>query len=136
MNLFFSIFRKLFIFLNFFLNSFFISNSPPRFIFHLNSIFYKMLNFNDLAVHFLNSSSRGLMSGGAAKVMNSGTGWFSLFLVTLFFFFVKAWLIYVTYNMVVPKIMASMNVQGWDRFREISYWDALLMMILFNNLMN
>jgi hypothetical protein len=97
-----------------------------------------MIGFRDLAQQFLNS--RNNMSGGArmnGKAGSTGGSWWvTLFLTVVLVFFVKAFLIYFTYNMVVPRLMQSMNVTGWERFQEISYWDALLFMILVNNLTN
>jgi hypothetical protein len=95
-----------------------------------------MLSFHDLAVQFMNSSSSKSMLGGAKNSSGStgSTWWVSMFLAVLVFFFLKAFLVYLTYNMVVPRLMVSLDVKGWERFRAITYWDAILMMILFNNL--
>jgi hypothetical protein len=95
-----------------------------------------MLSFRDLAVHFMNSSSSKNMFGGAKNAGSTvgGTWWLSMFFFVIIFFFLKAFLIYLTYNMVVPRIMMSVDAKGWERFRQITYWDAILLMILFNNL--
>jgi hypothetical protein len=98
-----------------------------------------MIGFRDFALQILNSSRNSSMSGGAARMSGKPTGsgwWVTFFLTVLVVFFIKAFLIYFTYNLVVPRVLESMNVTGWERFREISYWDALLLMILVNNLTN
>jgi hypothetical protein len=93
-----------------------------------------MLTFRDLANQYLSSASRN-MSGGA-KMMSSNSTWFGLFLLTLAIFFIKAYLIFFCYNMVMPRVLMSLNTEGWQRFRQISYWDSILLMILVNNLTN
>jgi hypothetical protein len=98
-----------------------------------------MLNFRDIAVHFMNSSSKNMLGGAKISANNAVSyatrlGFLGMFLLVVLFFFLKAFLIYLTYNMVVPRIMMSLDAKGWERFRQITYWDAILLMILFNNL--
>lgn len=93
-----------------------------------------MLTFRDLANQYLNKAP--MMSGGARAAMSSNSTWFGLFLFTLGIFFIKAYLVYFCYNMVMPRVLMSLGTQNWQRFAQITYWDAILLMILANNLTN
>ena len=57
------------------------------------------------------------------------------FLVILVVFLIKSWLVQWSYNTVMPKLISNMT--GTDRnFRRLSYLEAIVVVILFNNLFN
>jgi hypothetical protein len=94
--------------------------------------------FGSLVEHFIYNSknSSGLMKkmvGGASVMPESSGNGFMLFLITLCLFLIKVLLVMISYNIVAPRILESYSVD-MQRFRTITFVEAIFLVILFNNL--
>ena len=75
------------------------------------------------------------MIGGLVKTTKLKIDSLQFFLVILVVFLIKSWLVQWSYNTVMPKLISNMT--GTDRnFRRLSYLEAIVVVILFNNLFN
>ena len=75
------------------------------------------------------------MIGGLVKTSKLKIDSLQFFLVILVVFLIKSWLVQWSYNTVMPKLISNMT--GTDRnFRRLSYLEAIVVVILFNNLFN
>ena len=75
------------------------------------------------------------MIGGLVKTSKLKIDSLQFFLVILVVFLIKSWLVKWSYNTVMPKLISNMT--GTDRnFRRLSYLEAIVVVILFNNLFN
>ena len=75
------------------------------------------------------------MIGGLVKTSKLKIDSLQFFLVVLVVFLIKSWLVQWSYNTVMPKLISNMT--GTDRnFRRLSYLEAIVVVILFNNLFN
>lgn len=79
-----------------------------------------------------NIISKKTMSGGG-NGEGSGFVGFYLFFFSLFLLIVKSFLVMLSYNLVIPKILSSYNV-NMSKYRPINFIEAVLLVILFNNL--
>jgi hypothetical protein len=94
--------------------------------------------FSSLVEHFMYNSqnSTGIMkkmTGGVSVMSETSGNSFMLFLITLCLFLIKVLLVMISYNIVIPRILDSYSVD-MQRFRQISFWEAIFLVILFNNL--
>ena len=69
--------------------------------------------------------------GGAKK----GNGTDMVLGVGLLFLCIKAYLVMATYNSVAPRLVAN-NGGSLENFRELSFGEGVLLVILANNLFN
>jgi hypothetical protein len=75
------------------------------------------------------------MIGGLVKTSKLKIDSLQFFLVILVVFLIKSWLVQWSYNTIMPKLISNMT--GTDRnFRRLSYLEAIVVVILFNNLFN
>ena len=75
------------------------------------------------------------MIGGLVKTSKLKIDSLQFFLVILIVFLIKSWLVQWSYNTIMPKLISNMN--GNDRnFRRLTYLEAIIVVILFNNLFN
>ena len=75
------------------------------------------------------------MIGGLVKTSKLKINSLQFFLVLLVIFLVKSWLVQWSYNSIMPKLI--FNMTGSDRnFRKLTYLEAIIVVILFNNLFN
>lgn len=77
----------------------------------------------NLIMRSLGGSS--VMAGGAK---HGAKGYLGAFVFVLIMFLIKVWLVQYSYNYVAPRLMESSS--------ELSYTDAVFLVILFNNLMH
>jgi hypothetical protein len=94
--------------------------------------------FGSLVKHFIFNSKNGSglmkkMVGGASVMPESSGNGFILFLITLCLFLIKVLLVMISYNIVIPRILESYSVD-MQRFRTITFVEAIFLVILFNNL--
>jgi len=94
--------------------------------------------FGSLVEHFIFNSQNGggimkKMSGGVSVMPETSGNSFMLFLITLCLFLIKVLLVMISYNIVMPRILDSYSVD-MQRFRTISFVEAIFLVILFNNL--
>ena len=75
------------------------------------------------------------MIGGLVKTSKLKIDSLQFFLVILVVFLIRSWLVQWSYNTVMPKLISNMT--GTHRnFRKLSYFEAIIVVILFNNLFN
>ena len=75
------------------------------------------------------------MIGGLVKTSKLKIDSLQFFLVVLVVFLIKSWLVQWSYNTIMPKLIS--NVTGTaSNFRRLSYLEAGVVVILFNNLFN
>tara|TARA_B100001123_G_C14739829_1_gene800464 strand:+ start:322 stop:552 length:231 start_codon:yes stop_codon:yes gene_type:complete len=75
------------------------------------------------------------MIGGFIKGKKMKIDSLQFFLVILVVFLIKAWLVQWSYNRIMPKLVYNVNGKQGD-FRRLSYMEAIIVVILFNNLFN
>ena len=75
------------------------------------------------------------MIGGFVKGKKMKIDSLQFFFVILLVFLIKAWLVQVSYNWIFPKLRYNMTGNQSD-FRRLSYMEAIIVVILFNNLFN
>ena len=75
------------------------------------------------------------MINGLVKINKLKIDSLQFFLVILVVFLIKSWLVQWSYNTIMPKLISNMT--GTDRnFRRLTYLEAIVVVILFNNLFN
>ncbi len=83
------------------------------------------------------------MVGGAAfnKNVSKSSGFFTLLLVVLFILLIKAVIVYIGYNFIVPRIIYSLSQEpnkSLDKieanFKKITYLEALILSIFVSTL--
>ena len=75
------------------------------------------------------------MIGGFVKGKKMKIDSLQFFLVILLVFLIKAFLVQWSYNTIMPKLIYNINGKQSD-FRQLSYMEAIVVVILFNNLFN
>ena len=75
------------------------------------------------------------MIGGFVKGKKMKIDSLQFFLVILLVFLIKAWLVQWSYNWIMPKLIYNINGKQGN-FRKLSYIEAIIVVILFNNLFN
>ena len=75
------------------------------------------------------------MIGGFIKGKKMKIDSFQFFFVILMVFLIKAFLVQWSYNWIMPKLIYNINGKQGD-FRRLSYMEAIIVVILFNNLFN
>ena len=91
-------------------------------------------------------SSRGMVGGGNAPMgiagMGPGMSFVTVMLVVLIVLLLKALIVYLCFNAVLPSIIYSLDVKQENKsleeiksnFRRITFVEALLLVILMNTL--
>ena len=75
------------------------------------------------------------MIGGFIKGKKMKIDSLQFFLVILMVFLIKAFLVQWSYNWIMPKLIYNINGKQGD-FRQLSYMEAIIVVIFFNNLFN
>jgi len=75
------------------------------------------------------------MIGGFVKGNKMKIDSLQFFFVILMVFLIKALLVQWSYNKIMPTLIYNINGKQGD-FRRLSYIEAILVVILFNNLFN
>lgn len=75
------------------------------------------------------------MIGGFVKGKKMKIDSLQFFFVILLVFLINAFLIQWSYNTIMPKLIYNVNGRHSD-FRQLSYIEAIIVAILFNNLFN
>ena len=75
------------------------------------------------------------MIGGFIKGKKMKIDSIQFFFVILLVFLIKAFLVQWSYNWIMPKLIYNINGKQGD-FRRLSYMEAIIVVILFNNLFN
>ncbi len=91
-------------------------------------------------------SSRGMVGGGSAPMgipgMGPGASFLMVMLVVLIVLLLKALIVYLCFNAVLPSVIYSLDVKQENKsleeikskFRRITFVEALLLVILMNTL--
>ena len=85
-----------------------------------------------------------LQTGGApkghnvrAQAVSTGSMYGAAFVLAFIILLVKAWLVQVSYNYVMPHLLVSLGEQDkLQRFKDIQYVDALALVILASSLVS
>jgi hypothetical protein len=86
----------------------------------------------------LSKYSMKMLQNGGVKTMlspQSGSNFLIVFILSLIFLFIKAWLIQITYNGIGPKLMVNIGA-NITNFQPLTFMDAVLLTILAQNLFN
>ena len=85
----------------------------------------------------MNKMGGTMKGGGSNNSGGNGTGFygFYVFFFSLFMLIIKSFLVMISYNLVIPRILVSYNV-NMTQYRPITFIEGLLLVILFNNLFN
>ena len=75
------------------------------------------------------------MIGGFVKGKKMKIDSLQFLLVILMVFLIKAFLVQWSYNWIMPKLIYNINGKQ-DNFRQLSYMESIIVVILFNNLFN
>tara|TARA_B100001094_G_C17629256_1_gene529677 strand:+ start:33 stop:263 length:231 start_codon:yes stop_codon:yes gene_type:complete len=75
------------------------------------------------------------MIGGFIKSKKMKIDSLQFFFVIIAVFLIKAFLVQWSYNWIMPKLIYNINGENSD-FRKLSYMEAIIVVILFNNLFN
>ena len=75
------------------------------------------------------------MIGGFIKGNKYKIDSIQFFFVILMVFLIKAWLVQWSYNKIMPTLIYNINGKQGN-FRRLSYIEAIVVVILFNNLFN
>ena len=75
------------------------------------------------------------MIGGFIKGKKMKIDSLQFFFVIFAVFLIKAFLVQWSYNWIMPKLIYNINGKQSD-FRKLSYMEAIILVILFNNLFN
>tara|TARA_B100001094_G_C18077297_1_gene743303 strand:+ start:284 stop:514 length:231 start_codon:yes stop_codon:yes gene_type:complete len=73
------------------------------------------------------------MIGGFVKGNKMRVDSLQFFLMIFLVFLIKAFLVQWSYNWIMPKLIYNINGRQGD-FRRLSYIEAIIVVILFNNL--
>jgi hypothetical protein len=83
----------------------------------------------------------GFMSGGAKNSVNGiqKPNFFILMLITLALLLVKGFIVYLSYNLIMPKLIYSISKDRTledieENFRSLSYLESVIFVILANTL--
>ena len=78
-----------------------------------------------------------IQKGGARAVVTRGSGinMLALFAVALLALMMRAFIVQITYNAVVPKLVENLGVDSTN-FRPITFMESILLVILTQNLLN
>ena len=82
------------------------------------------------------------MTGGARLNKNNNMSIqnsFMIFLISFILLLIKGYIVYISYNILIPKIMYSLYVNKSleeieNNFRQLSYMESILLVILTNTL--
>jgi len=87
---------------------------------------------------YLTENNNKMYGGGSMK--NKGDTQIMIFMLALISIFIKGLIVYLGYNLLMPKLMYS--VAGADKtleniennFRPLTYWESVILVILTNTL--
>jgi hypothetical protein len=68
-----------------------------------------------------------IQKGGARAMGGQHMGFFAVFMMALLFLLIKSYLVYLTWNILVDRGVITM-------MRPVTFGEAIMMVILFNNL--
>lgn len=77
---------------------------------------------------------------GGANMKNKGDTQIMIFMLALISIFIKGLIVYLGYNLLIPKLMFSVGGAGKtledieNNFRPLTYWESVILVILTNTL--
>jgi hypothetical protein len=61
----------------------------------------------------------------------------TMFLFTLLIIFIKGFIVMITYNYIMPKMMNNIQTNyNYSKFEKITIWESIILMLLISNLVN
>lgn len=79
--------------------------------------------------------------GGKGKSSGSNSNPGTIFMLALITIFIKGLIVYLGYNLLIPKVMYSLNIHPGktlddyeNNFRPLTYWECVVLVILTNTL--
>lgn len=85
----------------------------------------------------VNNFNKIMVGGGLSpKSFENMAPSLEIFLMQIFILLIKGLLVMLTYNLIGPKLISNFKAQynPQQEFRPLSFWEAILVVILFNNL--
>jgi len=89
---------------------------------------------------YLTGNNNKMYSGGAGSMKNKGDTQIMIFMLALISIFIKGLIVYLGYNLLMPKLIFSVAGAGKtledieNNFRPLSYWESVILVILTNTL--
>ena len=74
-----------------------------------------------------------LAGGGKDLIKKDST---EIFLIILILFMIKVFLVQYTYNTIAPQLISNIQDKKISNFKELSFLEAAMFLILANNLFN
>jgi hypothetical protein len=77
---------------------------------------------------------------GGSNIKNKGDTQIMIFMLALISIFIKGLIVYLGYNLLMPKLMYSVAGAGKtiedieNNFRPLTYWESVILVILTNTL--
>ena len=87
---------------------------------------------------YLTENNNKMYGGGNMK--NKGDTQIMIFMLALISIFIKGLIVYLGYNLLMPKLMFSVSGAGKtledieNNFRPLTYWESVILVILTNTL--
>jgi hypothetical protein len=87
---------------------------------------------------YLTGNTNKMYGGGNMK--NKGDTQIMIFMLALISIFIKGLIVYLGYNLLMPKLMFSVSGAGKtledieNNFRPLNYWESVILVILTNTL--
>ena len=83
----------------------------------------------DQITNLLRGSSGGVQSGGCGRCVTESL---TFFVIVLAFLLIRAYILQLSFNYIVPRLMDYSNSQR--QFRKLNYYEALVLLIFANTL--
>lgn len=97
-----------------------------------------MINFFLFKYYNMVNNFNKIMVGGglSPKSFENMAPSFELFLMSIFMLLIKGLIVMLSYNLIAPKLISNFKTQynPQQEFRPLSFWEGILVVILFNNL--
>ena len=77
-----------------------------------------------------------LVGGGLIKYNNQNENMFEIIIVTFLILIIKSFIVMISYNTVIPKLIKSYNKDYIiENFYKINIFESILLILLFSNLL-
>jgi len=76
---------------------------------------------------------KGITMIGGGMTSGGQGGFWEMFIIVLLIFLIKVFIVMISYNIVVPKLMQSWG-NDMKYYRPISFMETVFLVFLFNNL--
>jgi len=89
---------------------------------------------------YLTGNNNKMYGGSAGSMKHKGDTQIMIFMLALISIFIKGLIVYLGYNLLMPKLMFSVGGAGKtledieNNFRPLTYWESVILVILTNTL--